>query len=65
MEVRIQDSSTIWHSDCDAADPVGMVRIVSNDHVYGESHVRCVHCGERGIIPFGSPFNRNITIQDE
>lgn len=66
MKIVIQvPPKAIWHKDCPKNKfNSGVISILNNDDTEKRSLVECLHCNQKGYLPYGTPFNAEIMIED-
>lgn len=66
MKIQIDKAPRcIWHTDCPENKwNSGIVQELKHDNEARNSLVRCLDCGAAGHIPYGSPFDEKIAIED-
>lgn len=56
----------IWHRDCpDNKYKSGVIQELDYDKQRERSLVKCLHCGQKGYIPKGTPFKVEVCIDNE
>lgn len=65
MQITIQRAPRcLWHSDCDAGKfkRSGIMRVAIREEENGRDLFECLHCGRKGWVPDGTPFDTPICV---
>ena len=55
----------MWHRDCPKNKwKSGIMMTLNNDNEKELSLVECLHCKQKGNIPYGTPFQVEVNIPD-
>jgi hypothetical protein len=62
MEISIRRG--IWHTDCEKNPwKSGVCKELEDDKKNGTTLIECLHCGQKGRIPHGTPFGVKVCIE--